>query len=563
MNKNQYKNKNIKHRQTNKGLFTSVVLCLGAFAASVSAMDMGYFENKVSDSNPEILLAANSFNQGVNDTSRLQTALNLASKEINGGVVILRPSRNGNNVRFSLARITVPSNTRLEVDPDVILEMRGVRETSNLNRAFLFSIGRSSNPNDLSPDIVENVEITSTDPNRRFTIDSKTNMPLVYGAQAGGNGGGGGNTFETGVSRTRSIAVGLFYVRNFAVSNLSIIDNHTESVGVQMYPDTDYKDGAYAIRHASDRSLDVFLDGPADDPASQPLPMNTNGDFIDSAGNVIEDMFAINRNPTWGRTPIKGTIDNIDIINAHTGYGAVQVYGGDWIKISNITALNGIGVRLEAGNGTSNDDANRAGPSFSTMTNIDISNVHITNGFTGVWVKPHSKIMENISIHNIEAIDSATALLVAKGTLCRECRDLTRGRVNNMSITGDITLRQTEYTNSVAEVGRLATFFLTQANRLEIAAATGKSVNTINGNDIPRNLSGSRWYLIKPVAPVLAISQLSSTNIGDQSAKEGFFPTDYSQATIINDGLTHNRKILYREDMRNPNGTNANDTIYH
>ncbi|WP_054112932.1 hypothetical protein [Marinagarivorans algicola] len=542
-------------------LLSAIILYI--LTASASAMNIGYFENKVFDDEPEILFANNNFNPRTNDTQRLQNALNRASRERNGGVVRLRTSLNGNNKRFSLARIIVPSNIRLEVEPEVILEMRGVRESNNINKTFLFTIGRSNNINNLSPRAIENIEITSTHPHKRFTIDSKKNMPLIYGSQADGNGNSGnGNTFKTGVSRTRSIPIGVFYAKNFSISNLLIIDNHTESVGVQLYPDTDYKDGAYAIRHASHRALDIFLDKPPSDRTAKALPMNANNQFINSSGNVVPDARAIQRNPSWGRTPLKGTITNIRIKNAHSGYGAVQIYGGDWIKINNIQAINGIGVRLESGNGTPNDNINRAGPRLSSINNIDISDVKVINGFTGVWIKPHSKIMNNIRIHNINAIDSGTALLIAKATLCRQCRDLTRGRVNNITITGEITLRQTQYNHPIAEVGRLPTFFLTLADRQNIAANAGKSIRTIGEKDIPRNPSGSRWYLIEPVAPVLALSQLSATRIGNQSPTEGFFPVDYSQAIISNIGLTRTNTIMYREEMRKPNGTLATETIY-
>ena len=85
-------------------------------------------------------------------------------------------------------------------------------------------------------------------------------------------------------------------------------------------------------------------------PVNIPMPTNEYGDFIDELGNIIPDMFAIQRNPTYARTPVKGSIRNITATHAHTGYGVVQVYGGDWIEIDNIEAYNGIGVRVEAGN---------------------------------------------------------------------------------------------------------------------------------------------------------------------------------------------------------------------
>ncbi|MCM2681068.1 hypothetical protein [Echinimonas agarilytica] len=546
-----------------------------------SGPDIGFFENRVLDDEPEILYAVENFTRTTNDTSRLKQALNRASEEDDGGVVRLKPAANGANTRFSLAHVAVPSNIRLEVDPDVVLEMRGIKElefptgsaTNRPNRQFLFSFGRSNGPKNLLEQRVVNVEITSTDPTRNFTVDARTNMPISYGLMSGGNGGGQ-------VNLTRAIPFGFFYVENFATSNVTIEDNHTESVSVQMFADADYQDGAYAYRFGS---TPVFLNhryvknpsGSANlnipmNEANIPLTTNANNEFIDESGNVISDIFAIRRNPTYGRTPVKGSIKNIRAINAHTGYGAVQVYGGDWIEIDNIDAFNGIGVRVEAGNGTDTDNFNRSGPYYSSMNKIKISNVTVTQGFTGVWLKPHSKIMKDISVENIEAIDSGTALLIGKGSFaCHlKCRDLTRGRINNLEIKGDIVLRQTIFDRPVAEVGNLATYFLSQSNREHLAAQTQKSLTTISRNDLEHNVSGERWYLIFPTAPVLALSQLSATEIGNQSSKEGFYPVDLSQANIMQDGLaladdeTERPDILYRSDMKTPNGQVATDFIF-
>lgn len=539
--------------------------------------DIGYFENKVFDNDPEILFAEDVFSADTNDSARLKGALNRAKNEDDGGVVILRPSTSGNN-RFSLAHIPVPSNVRIEIDPNVVLEMRGIKEDTNPtgnpsnkpNRQFLFSFGRSNGPNNLLDDRVVNVQVTSTDPTANFTVDAKTNMPISYGEMVGGNGGGQ-------VNLTRAIPFGLFYVENFSISNVTIEDNHTESVSVQMFADADYKDGAYAYRFGSKA---VFLedryvqneDGSNTpmNPENIPLKMNDQDEFIDQTGKVIPDMFAIVRNPTYGRTPIKGSIKNIKAFNAHTGYGVVQVYGGDWIEIDNIEAFNGIGVRVEAGNGTDNDNFNRSGPYYSSMNKIKISNVKVTNGFTGVWLKPHSKIMKDISVENIEAIDSGTALLVGKGSFAcgTTCRDLTRGRINNLKISGDIILRQTVFNEPVAEVGNVITYLLSDWNREHLANKVGKTVTTISRNDLEHNLSGERWYLIFPTAPILALSQLSENEIGDESSKVGFYAVDYSQANIIKDGLalgaSENERpdILYRGDMKLPNGNSAADFIH-
>ncbi|AWB65526.1 hypothetical protein C2869_03340 [Saccharobesus litoralis] len=550
---------------------------------------VGYFENKVFDDSPTELFATELFNAEVNDTKRLIQALQQASKEQNGGVVRLRVAPNGNNNRFSLAHVPVPSNVRLEIEPEVVLEMRGIKENSHPtgkagyrpNKAFLFSFGRSMNTNKLIKQRVKNVEIRSTDPARNFTVDARTNMPLNYGKMNGGFGNGK-------VNITRAIPFGYYFVENFAVSNVTILDNHTESVSVQLTSDRDYKDGAYAYRFGKkpvylqaryqpnpksvitkQGETPVISKNKPMNSANVALATNDQGQFVDDVGNVIPDMFAIVRNPTYGRTPIKGSIKNVKAHTVHTGYGTVQVYGGDWVEIENIESFNGIAVRLEAGNGTNKDNNNRAGPYYSSMNNISIKNVKVTNGFTGIWLKAHSKIMKNIHVENIEAIDSGTALLIGKGSFaCKtRCRDLTRGRINNLTITGDIILRQTVFDKPVAEVGNLATYFLSQANRQYLAKRTGKNLQTISRNDLQRNRSGQRWYLIFPTAPVLVLSQLSATEIGDQSAKVGFFPVDLSQANIVQDGLalaageTQRPNVLYRGDMRMPNGKVAKDMI--
>lgn len=398
------------------------------------------------------------------------------------------------------------------------------------------------------------------------------------------------------VNLTRAIPIGLFFVKNFAISDISIEDNHTESVAVQMFADADYKDGSYTYRFGPTPLYleDRYVRNPEGsaslnrrlNPVNIPLATNSNGDFINEAGDIIPDMFAIKRNPTYGRTPVKGSIKNIKATHSHTGYGVVQVYGGDWIEIENIEAFNGIGVRLEAGNGTDNDNFNRSGPYYSSMNKINISNIKVTNGFTGVWLKPHSKIMKDITVENIEAIDSGTALLVGKGSFnCQtSCRDLTRGRINNLVIKGDISLSQTVFDAPVAEVGNNITYLITDANREYLANLNGKTTDQLTRNDLQQktitgtqtpeqlalltpndfdNPSGTRWYKIFPTAPVLALSMLSETEVGNESAKVGFYPADFSKANIRSIGLPDkDTLILYRGNIRNPNGTPATDFIH-
>ncbi|EWH09207.1 hypothetical protein DS2_13639 [Catenovulum agarivorans DS-2] len=554
--------------------------------------NIGFFEHKLGEApvRERTLYADEVFNADTDNTKDVQTAVRWAGRPDKKtgkayGLVTLLPAKNGQN-RFSLSAIEMSSNIKFQVHPDVIIEMRGVKEDNKYRASTLFAIGRSRGPNNLLQARTENVEITSTDPNRNFTIDARTNMPHNYGSMSNAYGGI--------VNLTRAVPVGIYYAKNFKVSNMTILDNHTESVTIQIASDRDYKDGAYAYRFGR---KPVFLkdryqknkDG-KNKPmgkANIPLPMDDDGNFVDETGQIIPDMFAIQRNPTYGRTPIKGTVKNIKSINAHTGYGTVQVYGGDWIEIDNIESFNGIGVRVEAGNGTNRDNSNRAGPYLTSANKIKISNVKVVNGFTGVWLKTHAKVMKDIHVHNVEAIDSGTALLIGKGSFaCKnKCRDLTRGRINDLKITGDIVLRQTKFDKPVAEVGNLATYMINDFNRAYLAKQNGKSIDNLGRGDLQTkrianlrkltdaqkaaitpddfdNPSGSRWYTIFPTAPVLLFNQYSATEVGDQSPFVGYFPVDLSQANIVSDGLPNaDVKVLYRSDMRLPNGEPATDFI--
>ncbi|MDR9826318.1 hypothetical protein RCJ22_11920 [Vibrio sp. FNV 38] len=577
--------------------------------------EVGFFEDKIGDDVPGSR-TLNRFADEIFDnsdervtalTKQLNRDFNWASKQQGGSVIRIMPNKNGQN-RIPFQQLFVQSNVRVEVHPDVIIEMVPTTHWSGNLHAGLFNIGGSPKPNNLIEARVENVEITTMKiPGRegdRFTVDSRTRLPFNYGQMYISSYAGVTNL-------TRSIAIKLFYAKNFKISNMNVLDNYTESVAVQMFSDADYQESVWAYRD-EDISKDVFLENKyvsnpndKDDktmykPGTVNIPLKTNdqGKFIDDNGNVVPDMFAILRNPSYGRTPIKGTIENIYLENAHTGYGAVQVYGGDWIEINNIKSHNGIGVRIETGNGTNRDKFNQAGPYLTSASRIKISDVEVTDGFTGVWLKTHAKIMKDIYVENVHATDTATAVLVEKGTFaCKtNCRDLTRGRINGLTIKGDIVLEQTKFDEPTAQVGKLATFFMTPysseyfVNKLGKASISELSHNdsrikvTDNSNtpqsewpnltpddfDVP---AGSRWYKIFPVAPILASAEYSSEDTGMQSADFGYFPVDTSLANIemINvmcsgyDGSNEPKgelctdKIKYRSDVVYPNQTLAAD----
>ncbi|MCX2794826.1 hypothetical protein OQJ59_12535 [Microbulbifer thermotolerans] len=512
-----------------------------------------YFENRVFDQQPEELYPARNYTSQTNDTQRLLAALRRASQEdSDGGVVILRAAKNGGNNRYRLDRVDMPSNVRLEVDPDVTIEMIGNLKTSGSNQ-FLFSIGRSPNVNNLIRERIRNVEITSTHPTRRFTIDAKTNMPISYGVH-------GDKTKDTAINYTRAIPIGIYYAENFAISGIRIIDNHTEHVGISLYPDCDYKDGALADRNGTNGNPqdDVWLgrDG-------QPLPMDSEGNYVDDKGRIIPDEEAIIRNLTYGRTPVKGTIENIVLQNSHTGYGAVQIFGGDWIYINNIKAVKGVGVRIEAGNGSATDNINRAGPYLSSINNVEVHNVTVTKGFTGVWLKAHGKINRNITVSNVTAIDSGTAVITDKSRMNPHSRDFINGRFENLTIKGNIKLIRTNKNagKAVAEVGNMLTYFMSPAERDNLTDRNGDG--RITQADLPHNRSGRRWYLMQPTSPMVIASQRNANEIGDTSSdikaeEAGYYPVDFSSAVVTSENPLRPELILFNEDSRNLNGGNSN-----
>ena len=54
---------------------------------------------------------------------------------------------------------------------------------------------------------------------------------------------------------------------------------------------------------------------------------------------------------------------------------------------------------------------------------------------------------------------------------------------------------------------------------------------------------------------------MSEVEVGDESAKVGFYPADFSKANIMSIGLPEDTLILYRGDMREPNGNTATSFI--
>ncbi|WP_226702723.1 hypothetical protein [Microbulbifer elongatus] len=154
-----------------------------------------YFSNQVSSANTESITLTGTPAQ---QTSQLQGAINRASNKSQGGVVRLRAGE------YRLTQVDLKSNTRLEIHPDTTLLM--------MDRV-LFSAGRDAT--NLPPQL-ENIEVTSTHPTRKFTID--VNNQEIF---------------------KNAIPFRIGFVRNFALSNVHIEDNYSIFPSIFLVADSD------------------------------------------------------------------------------------------------------------------------------------------------------------------------------------------------------------------------------------------------------------------------------------------------------------------------------------
>ncbi|WP_144208199.1 hypothetical protein [Shewanella donghaensis] len=169
----------------------------GGLGESVIVDEVNYFTNEVIDDEPEMVYPGGTTAEMV---ARLQDAINRATEEEMGGVVRMAPGE------YVLTQINLKSNVRLEIDPEATIKM--------VDRA-LFSAGRDAK--NLPPKLY-NIEITSTHPTKKFTVD--VNNPVIF---------------------RNSIPFRVGYVENFAISNFHVEDNYSIFPSVFIVADSDIR----------------------------------------------------------------------------------------------------------------------------------------------------------------------------------------------------------------------------------------------------------------------------------------------------------------------------------
>ncbi|MDC0738911.1 hypothetical protein N6L24_11530 [Cognatishimia sp. SS12] len=286
--------------------------------------------------------------------------------------------------------------------------------------------------------------------------------------------------------------------KNFAISNAKVLDNYTILSQVFLIADSDTEVGAKEI----------------------------DGEIV--------------RNISFDRCPEFGVVQNIEGHKQHTGYGTVQVFCGENLYLADITGYGGVTLRLEPGSGP--DHLNKSGKYIGAMRDIKVENITNVEGFTALYLKPHSKEIYNVEAKDIYGIDSGFALMVDYGNQNPDDPYFGRGHFHNTKVSGEISLKKTKDGEN-SRVGRMALFYIadeTRAGRHEWEMYTPDP-------------SGGRWKTSDVVVPVLLASEMTAEDVGDWH--QGLYKIDLSEANISGENLIRDELILYRGDTKNFDGT--------
>lgn len=171
----------------------------GDYLASIEDNGRSYFTNYINDEEPVIFMSK-SGETWSDQTKRLQQIINHASLKAKGGVIKLIGDE------FRLGQIELKNNIRLEIDANATIFMM---------EKVLFDMGRGAS-NTYFPERQHNIEITSLQPNQKFTIDVNKKD-----------------------KKRNAIPFRVGYVYNFSLSNFHIDDYYTIFPSVFIVADSD------------------------------------------------------------------------------------------------------------------------------------------------------------------------------------------------------------------------------------------------------------------------------------------------------------------------------------
>lgn len=103
-----------------------------------------------------------------------------------------------------------------------------------------------------------------------------------------------------------------------------------------------------------------------------------------------------------------GVVKDITVIDAHYGYGLVQMQAGRNVRFYNLHGIGGITLRLETGSGPMNK------AQFGGVFDIEAENISVANGHGGVACWPHGMKNGVCHIKNVTALSSGGAFEIGE-----------------------------------------------------------------------------------------------------------------------------------------------------
>ncbi|OEK09700.1 hypothetical protein A8C32_13445 [Flavivirga aquatica] len=425
--------------------------------------------------------------------------------------------RGGSNIYNFNNTIRLRSNIRIAIDPQVTLRLAN-------NRVVLFSIGREGN----NLTRLRNVEIVcaSNNTNDRFTIDFRP-RPGIASDPINRDNIRSNN--KPNINPATAFRVG--FVKNFAISGFQINGNYTTNPSVFIVADDDRS------------SLNTF------------------------------DRIATN-----------GVVRNASANRIATGYALVQLFSGNNIFLQNLNGTEGITVRLEPGNGrgVAGDPINARGvpQTDGAITNIRLDNITNRNGYTSLFMQPHSKLCENIDANRINAINSFCSVFITSPVL-QIFPNRRRGRFSNVNIrtvtirgnnptipvTGNLQARTNAVRNGSffnAQMNLESTVFLLPAHREAVRNVFRDSRSSMPRPGFPTlfPVDGSRVrFASQTSAGVIIASSLTRSNVGPANLGRYGVNINANNVTGSFANANNGRRVLYRSDAISPIANSANTPL--
>ena len=288
-------------------------------------------------------------------TATLQTLIDQVSANSGGGVVMV----NSGNYRFK--NVYLKSNVFLLFDKEVII--KPFFSNGNKSQSMtIFNVGNSTDNGTL--DVVSNVKVgcDNCGTNDKVTIDAD---------------GALGN-FKV---------FGIVQVQDFSISNFLILDNATKIAGITFTPS--FK-GFYTVDKQD----------------------NSGNPVLDSNGVQVTQQ--IPTGVSW--SPLNGELSNLEIQNAHPGYGLVQAQSCRNISFKNCKAQGGSTLRLESGATIALLPAN-IDPNLGVVNDVYAEGITSINGRNAILLQPHTRVNGRVVAKNIRSFGSAFAVYSAVGFL--------------------------------------------------------------------------------------------------------------------------------------------------